>query len=390
MNGEGVRAVRRMLTLAALVAFPALAGAQSPLALVRELSGKVDVMPPGKAWAPAVVGQKLDKGAQIATAFRSSATLALGDSLLAVKPLTQMSIEKLVQTGNLVKTEVYLRVGKVKADVVTPQGLANDFKLKSPTATASVRGTSFEFDGETLLVERGTVVMIAASGAERPVKRGEASKVEKGGAVAAPRDEAAAAAKVQSLREAVTERAQEAGTATIEVAAAAESVQAAAEEVAAEPEPVAVLEANGTVTLVIPGQGFPAGLSGALLVVSAGPPLAIYPAGSGMVALSFGGSAPPGAYPAGSAVVLSTIAATSSPASYPAGSSAPAVGIGSLLPSSAYPAGLSAAAIDLGTPLPAATYPAGLSSQGASVGSFFNPPVFPSAPATGSLGLTVE
>lgn len=362
-------AARRALSLCAALAACSAAWAQSPVALVKELSGKVETMPPGKAWAPAAVGQKLPKGTQVATGFRSSATLALGDSLLAVKPLTQMSVEELVKTGNLVKTEVYLRVGKVKAEVVTTASTKNDFKLKSPTATASVRGTSFEFDGDTLYVERGTVVMIAASGAQRPVKAGEASEVSAAGAVSAPRDEAAAAGKVESVRQSVEAQAQPAGASTIEVPAAAESA-AAVQEVAPEPVPVAIVEANGTVTLILPGQAYPAGFSGALLVVSSGPPVLVYPAGATSVALNFGGSVSASSFPAGQAFAISTM--------------------GAVLPAASYPAGTGSALVDWGVPAPpSAAYPAGLSADSITLTTTF-PATFPAAPSTGGLGVSVE
>jgi hypothetical protein len=372
MKNIGGRAVRRSVSLIAALALASAAYALDPVASVREVTGKVETMAPGAKWAAAKAGQLLSKGAQVATGFRSSATLQLGDSLLTVKPLTQMTVEKLIQTGNLVKTELYLRVGKVKADVVTPQGLKNDFKLKSPTATASVRGTAFEFDGDTLFVERGTVVMIASGGSARPVTKGETSGVERSGGVSAPRDEAADAAAMPSLREAIEERGQGDPPARIDVPVGAEAAVAASAAVSEEPVPIAVIEADGTVTILRPGQPFPAGLGGALLVVTAGPPVLIYPSGIGMIALTIGASTGVPAFPSGIALVLPTVSATR--------------------PAGAFPSAPAAATPTLTATRPAAGFPSAPTRIQPTISAPANPfpSTYPVAPLRGDIGLSVE
>ncbi len=126
-------------------------------AVVQTVSGRVEVMQPGGAWVAAAPGMKLSLGASVSTSFQSEATLALGSSLLRVRPLTRMRLDQLAQQGNTVSTELYLRVGRVRAEVKGVEGLQQDFKVRSPISTAAVRGTTFDYDGVNTNVDDGMV-----------------------------------------------------------------------------------------------------------------------------------------------------------------------------------------------------------------------------------------
>ena len=78
--------------------------------------------------------------------------------------------------------------GRVKAEVTPREGEKAEFKVKSPTATASVRGTGFEFDGQNLLVDHGAVQFESGAGMGIPqiVASGEFSAVSQTGTVTAP------------------------------------------------------------------------------------------------------------------------------------------------------------------------------------------------------------
>jgi ferric-dicitrate binding protein FerR (iron transport regulator) len=60
--------------------------------------------------------------------------------------------------------DLYLQTGRIKADVAPPSEGKIDFKVRSPSATASVRGTSFEFDGLRLVVDDGRVHVSGGDG----------------------------------------------------------------------------------------------------------------------------------------------------------------------------------------------------------------------------------
>ncbi len=144
-------------------------------ALVQSTTGKVELKSPGGSWQQARSGMNIDGGTTISTGFNSKAIINIGDSVLEVKALTRMELEELVEREGVVDTKLHLKVGKVKADVRSTEGLRNNFRLRSPISTAAVRGTVFEYDGYSLWVEEGTVVMGNNIGQSRPVFQGEES-----------------------------------------------------------------------------------------------------------------------------------------------------------------------------------------------------------------------
>jgi hypothetical protein len=129
------------------------------IAVVRSFSGKVEYKTAEGTWSPVSEGMKLPVGSTISTGFDSGTVLAIGNSTLNVAPLTRMRIDELAEKEGVVSTGLYLQVGKVNSDVKSVGGLQNDFVIKSPVTTASVRGTIFEFDGTNLYTEEGVVIM---------------------------------------------------------------------------------------------------------------------------------------------------------------------------------------------------------------------------------------
>ena len=83
---------------------------------------------------------------------------------------------------------MFLMAGRVKAEVTPKEGEKAEFKVKSPTATASVRGTGFEFDGHNLFVDHGAVQFESGIGVGIPkmVASGEFSTLSSAGTVTAP------------------------------------------------------------------------------------------------------------------------------------------------------------------------------------------------------------
>ena len=165
--------MKTIATLSVLLLLAAgLAGAQTQ-AVVKSFTGKVEILTGRQAWAPVKVGQNLGLGTTISTGFNSTAVLQLGASVLSVKPLTRLRINEIVAREGTVKTDLFLQVGKVRADIKTAEGLTQDFKLKSPVSTAAVRGTGFEYDGYDLYVYEGTVSYSNLLGQNRDYGAGE-------------------------------------------------------------------------------------------------------------------------------------------------------------------------------------------------------------------------
>jgi hypothetical protein len=154
-----------MLATAALFLATANAQAQTPQAVIREFTGTLELRAPGAAnWTPATVGQTISADTGISTGFRSTAVIALGESVITVQPLTRLTLTELSSQQNTDRVELQLAAGRVRADVRSAEGARTDFTVRSTSATASVRGTQFEFDTLNLVVSEGTVQFSGVSG----------------------------------------------------------------------------------------------------------------------------------------------------------------------------------------------------------------------------------
>jgi len=185
---------KRNVVILLLVAVFLLAGTVTTFAaqeaVLREASGKVELRPPGRSWQPARVGMTLVKGTTISTGFGAKAVLDLGASVIEVKALTRMTLEELLEQEGTIKTELFLDVGRVKAEIQTGEDLRHDFKLKSTVSTASVRGTTLEGDGEEWISEDGSFVVSNNVGQSTTVQTGEKTTVTEGEPPVPPQDTA--------------------------------------------------------------------------------------------------------------------------------------------------------------------------------------------------------
>jgi hypothetical protein len=192
----------RLFTLCIIFCLGAagLASAADISATVVKITGKAEIQKDG-AWVALAVGEVLPVGATVSTGFRSELQLKIGPSTVAVKALTRLTIKDLVQTGGAAKTDLYLAVGKIsaevnKSDTVTEQ----KFTVGSPVSTASVRGTSFTFDGVNLTVARGVVDFSDLRGNSVQVPVGESARAGSGyqNTLVSPRDVTTQDSTVQS------------------------------------------------------------------------------------------------------------------------------------------------------------------------------------------------
>jgi hypothetical protein len=161
-----------MLSALTLLVLAAALFAQQQ-ATVRGVSGRVELRPPGGEWTAATAGMSVSPGAAISTGFDWEATIQLGESTVVVRPLTRMRIDELAQREGTASSELFLRVGRVRAEVRTVEGLRQDFRVRSPLSTAAVRGTAFEFDGVNLHVDEGVVRLSNRFARATSVQKGE-------------------------------------------------------------------------------------------------------------------------------------------------------------------------------------------------------------------------
>ena len=135
-------------------------------------TGKVEFQNKQGVWKALKQGDTVLTGTMISTGFKSEATVKLGESVLTIRPLTRMTLTQLVEKENTVDTELYLEVGNVKAEVNSLNAKTNSFKVRSPVATASMRGTVFEM-GEALVILRGSVEFSTPVGQKRTGTAGQ-------------------------------------------------------------------------------------------------------------------------------------------------------------------------------------------------------------------------
>ncbi len=166
--------MRRVLLVIALV-FTITAVSFAVEARVRSVTGVVSVINSEGSAEPATEGMLLEAGSVISTGFGSRASIEMGGSTLIVNPVSRLTIEELTQVNGTVSTQLFLHLGRVRAEVHSADGLKNDFRLRSAASTASVRGTEFEYDGTNLYVDEGDVALTNLIGQAHSVREGQRS-----------------------------------------------------------------------------------------------------------------------------------------------------------------------------------------------------------------------
>jgi len=155
--------------------------------VIRELSGEVELRHAGALeFVPAAVGSTVAQDTVISTGFRSSAIIEVGSSTLTVRPLTRLSLTEIRSAAGAETLTANLQAGRVRVDVRPPAGTTAAFTVQGPSATASVRGTSFEFDARSVRVIEGSVTFMGDRGAPVVAQAGGESTVGAGGMAADP------------------------------------------------------------------------------------------------------------------------------------------------------------------------------------------------------------
>ena len=151
----------------ALCLFLSLCVAFADDAQVMAVTGKAEVQK-GSDWVALAVGDKVPKGAVISTGFKSELLLKVNSSNIKMGPLTRLTVEQLVQSSSANKTSLFIDSGKVNVEVNKTEGKREDFKVSSPIATASVRGTAFTLFADGTLATHSGLVSKSASTSKKP------------------------------------------------------------------------------------------------------------------------------------------------------------------------------------------------------------------------------
>jgi len=135
---------------------------------IKELTGNVYLKPVGSSvFVTAKTGDTIAQDTIISTGFKSTAVIAVGCSVITMRPLTRLSLAE-----NL---NVNLQTGSIEVNNV--EGAAANCTVQSSGATASVQGTNFEFDTVNIKVNEGTASFSGAFGPAVMVKTGGKSSI---------------------------------------------------------------------------------------------------------------------------------------------------------------------------------------------------------------------
>jgi ferric-dicitrate binding protein FerR (iron transport regulator) len=114
-------------------------------ATVTNIEGDVSIRSGDADWHEAKLGEKLSAGDEIHTGPDSEVTITFSDrSFLQVGQLTEAAVGSISGPVDLPRVRVLLKMGEVAAKVNHERDRAADFAIRTPDATASVRGCEFE------------------------------------------------------------------------------------------------------------------------------------------------------------------------------------------------------------------------------------------------------
>ena len=148
-------------------------------AVVVASTGKVEVQN-GAQWVPVKEGDVLKKGSVVQTGFKSELVLKVKESNMKISQLTRMVIENLSAGSDKDDTRIFIDTGSVRSEVNRSGARKVGFTVRSPVATASVRGTivklSNEYRGAKVETERGVVLAWPTTVSEPVVEEDQPSE----------------------------------------------------------------------------------------------------------------------------------------------------------------------------------------------------------------------
>jgi len=160
---------KAFLVLFAAAAFNAFA----QNGVIKEMAGEVELKAAGASvFTAAKTGDTIAPDTIVSTGFKSTAIITVGSSTITVRPLTRLSLTEIRAAAGSEKINVNLQTGRLRVDVKPPAGTTANFTVQSPSATASVRGTSFDIDTNNLTVNEGKVAFSGKDGVNTFVLEG--------------------------------------------------------------------------------------------------------------------------------------------------------------------------------------------------------------------------
>jgi hypothetical protein len=141
---------------------------------VEQISGKA-AFKEGQQWKPLSVNQKLEVGTKISTGTNSSVVLNIDGNKVTIRQLSMVRINHNMTNAEESNTNLGLKYGAINAKVKKIAAIRTQFKISTPVATSSVRGTEEEVSfgpqsGMIVKVLEGTVGTENSNGISNLVK----------------------------------------------------------------------------------------------------------------------------------------------------------------------------------------------------------------------------
>ena len=111
-------------------------------ATVVSAKGKTEVQRTG-VWTALTIGNSVSRGDVIQTGFKSELIIKMKNSTVTVSPMTRITVEQLAEKKDKDETKLFLDTGSLRSNVKKTEDRRIGFTVRSPVATASVRGTEF-------------------------------------------------------------------------------------------------------------------------------------------------------------------------------------------------------------------------------------------------------
>jgi hypothetical protein len=135
-------------------------------------------------WQPLKAKAELQDGVKISTGLNSKATLNLNGSTVVIGPLSMMKVYENQLVNGTQQTKIGMKRGEMTADVTKGEKIKTVFKVATPVATSSVRGTQKEIktgpSGTTVKVLEGSVKVDSKNGQSRVLSGRLAYNLPKG------------------------------------------------------------------------------------------------------------------------------------------------------------------------------------------------------------------
>lgn len=153
-------------------------------AKVISVSGKAQVQKSG-VWKNISVGDVLSKGNLIQTGFKSQVVFSIKsnneNSKITVNQLSRITIEQLMEDNSGDTTSVFVTTGSVKSEIKKTTDFRTNYTVRSPVATASVRGTELTlsngFRCSSVATHQGNVAVSKTKKSNRaPLVQGDSRK----------------------------------------------------------------------------------------------------------------------------------------------------------------------------------------------------------------------